>query len=77
MRYSAAGGSNGTGRKQEGARGRGEDRRPPRRGGLDGSRPRRAEAYRSAVAVREFKLERGHGFADYLLFLDGKAVGVC
>ncbi len=30
-----------------------------------------------AVAVREFKLERGHGFADYLLFLDGQAVGVC
>jgi type I restriction enzyme R subunit len=30
-----------------------------------------------AVAVREFKLEKGHGFADYLLFLDGKAVGVC
>lgn len=30
-----------------------------------------------AVAVREFTLERGHGFADYLLFLDGKAVGVC
>src|SRR5437868_3203342 len=31
----------------------------------------------AAVAVREFKLEKGHGFADYLLFLDGKAVGVC
>ena len=30
-----------------------------------------------AVAVREFKLDRGHGFADYILFLDGKAVGVC
>ncbi len=30
-----------------------------------------------AVAVREFKLDKGHGFADYLLFLDGKAVGVC
>jgi type I restriction enzyme R subunit len=30
-----------------------------------------------AVAVREFKLEQGHGFADYLLFLDGRAVGVC
>ena len=29
------------------------------------------------VAVREFKLSRGHGFVDYLLFLDGKAVGVC
>jgi type I restriction enzyme R subunit len=30
-----------------------------------------------AVAVREFKLNKGYGFADYLLFLDGKAVGVC
>jgi type I restriction enzyme R subunit len=30
-----------------------------------------------AVAVREFKLKAGHGFADYLLFLDGLAVGVC
>lgn len=28
------------------------------------------------VAVREFKLDKGHGFADYLLFVDGKAVGV-
>ena len=28
------------------------------------------------IAVREFKLKSGHGFADYLLFLDGKAVGV-
>ena len=28
------------------------------------------------VAVREFKLAAGHGFADYLLFVDGKAVGV-
>ncbi len=27
------------------------------------------------VAVREFKLTTGHGFADYLLFVDGKAVG--
>ncbi len=25
------------------------------------------------VAVREFKLKHGHGFADYLLFVDGKA----
>jgi type I restriction enzyme, R subunit len=30
-----------------------------------------------AVAVREFKLEKKHGYADYLLFLDAKAVGVC
>jgi len=28
------------------------------------------------VAVREFPLKPGHGFADYLLFVDGHAVGV-
>ncbi len=28
------------------------------------------------VAVREFVLARGHGYADYLLFVDEKAVGV-
>jgi len=28
------------------------------------------------VAVREFKLKPGHGFADYLLFVGAKAVGV-
>lgn len=28
------------------------------------------------VAVRELKMASGHGFADYLLFVDGKAVGV-
>ena len=28
------------------------------------------------VAVREFKMTAGHGFADYLLFVNGKAVGV-
>jgi type I restriction enzyme R subunit len=28
------------------------------------------------VAVQEFKLLQGHGFADYLLFVDQKAVGV-
>lgn len=27
------------------------------------------------VAVREFPLGRGHGFADYLLYVNGKAVG--
>jgi len=27
------------------------------------------------VAVREFKLAQGHGFADYLLFVDDQAVG--
>jgi type I restriction enzyme R subunit len=30
-----------------------------------------------AVAVREYKLATGHGYADYLLFLDGVAIGVC
>jgi type I restriction enzyme R subunit len=28
------------------------------------------------VAVREFRLAPGHGYADYLLFVDGKAAGV-
>jgi type I restriction enzyme, R subunit len=28
------------------------------------------------VAIREFALKSGHGFADYLLFVDGQAVGV-
>jgi len=28
------------------------------------------------VAVREFPMKSGHGFADYLLFLDSRAVGV-
>lgn len=28
------------------------------------------------VAVREFPLKPDHGFADYMLFVDGKAVGV-
>ena len=28
------------------------------------------------VALREFPLKRGHGFADYLLYVDGKAAGV-
>jgi type I restriction enzyme R subunit len=28
------------------------------------------------VAIREFPLERGFGFADYLLYFDGKAAGV-
>jgi type I restriction enzyme R subunit len=32
-------------------------------------------AARRGVAVREFRLARGHGFADYLLFVDEKAVG--
>jgi type I restriction enzyme R subunit len=27
------------------------------------------------VAVREFRMASGHGFADYLLFVNGKAVG--
>jgi len=28
------------------------------------------------VAVREFPLKRGHGYADYLLYVDGRAAGV-
>ena len=39
----------------------------------------RAELNLSAglgVAVREFQMASGHGFADYMLFVDGKAVGV-
>ncbi|MEW6764815.1 MAG: type I restriction-modification enzyme R subunit C-terminal domain-containing protein [Pseudomonadota bacterium] len=28
------------------------------------------------VAIREFPLKTGHGFADYLLYVDGKAAGV-
>jgi type I site-specific restriction endonuclease len=28
------------------------------------------------TAVREFKLEKGHGYVDYLLFVDGNALGV-
>lgn len=30
-----------------------------------------------AIAVREFKLAKGHGYVDYMLFLDGRPVGVC
>ena len=29
-----------------------------------------------SVAVREFKMADGHGFADYMLFVDRQAVGV-
>jgi type I restriction enzyme R subunit len=29
-----------------------------------------------AIAVCEFKLEKGHGYVDYLLFIDGNPVGV-
>ena len=31
---------------------------------------------RQGVAIREFPLETGHGAADYLLYVDGKAAGV-
>jgi len=31
---------------------------------------------RRGVALREFPLKKGHGFADYLLYVDGKAAGV-
>src|SRR6478672_5230969 len=30
---------------------------------------------RRGVAIREFALKRGHGYADYLLYVDRKAVG--
>ena len=43
----------------------------------------RVQDYKSAnlragrgVVLRNFPLESGHGFADYLLYLDGKAAGV-
>ena len=43
----------------------------------------RVQDYKSAnlragrgVVLRNFPLQSGHGFADYLLYLDGKAVGV-
>lgn len=43
----------------------------------------RVQDYKSAnlhagrgVVLRSFPLESGHGFADYLLYLDGKAAGV-
>jgi type I site-specific restriction endonuclease len=29
-----------------------------------------------AIAVREFKLEKSYGYVDYLLFVDGNAIGV-
>jgi hypothetical protein len=29
-----------------------------------------------AIAVREFKLEKGYGYVDYLLFVDGNAIGM-
>jgi type I restriction enzyme R subunit len=32
-------------------------------------------AYRG-VAIRNFTLKPGHGFADYFLYVDGRAVGV-
>jgi len=31
---------------------------------------------KKGVAIREFPLNQGHGFADYLLYVDGKASGV-
>jgi len=31
---------------------------------------------KKGVAIREFPLNKGHGFADYLLYVDGKATGV-
>ena len=31
---------------------------------------------KKGVVIREFPLNQGHGFADYLLYVDGKATGV-
>jgi type I restriction enzyme R subunit len=31
---------------------------------------------KKGVAIREFPLDKGHGFADYLLYVDSKAAGV-
>ncbi|RZB29897.1 MAG: type I restriction enzyme, R subunit [Desulfobacteraceae bacterium Eth-SRB1] len=31
---------------------------------------------KKGVAIREFPLNKGHGFADYLLYVDGRAAGV-
>jgi len=31
---------------------------------------------KKGVAIREFPLNQGHGFADYLLYVDGQATGV-
>ena len=28
------------------------------------------------IAIREFPLDKGHGYADYLLYVDGKAAGI-
>jgi type I restriction enzyme R subunit len=28
------------------------------------------------IAIRDFPLKPGHGFADYVLYIDGKAAGV-
>ena len=36
----------------------------------------RSRLHLRGVAVREFKMADGHGFADYMLFVEGKAVGV-
>ena len=30
----------------------------------------------TGVAIRNFTLKPGHGFADYLLYVDGRAAGV-
>lgn len=32
--------------------------------------------FRQGVAIRDFPLKHGHGFADYVLYIDGKAAGV-
>lgn len=64
---------------EAGRRGQGGDRTPARGGGLgwsvqtvEGANPHAARG----VAIREFPLKDGHGFADYLLYVDAKAAGV-
>jgi type I restriction enzyme R subunit len=58
------------------ARARVEIDRQLRAGGWDVQDRREMNLYaRQGVAVREFIMAPGHGRADYLLFVDGKAVG--
>ncbi|MEK6815700.1 MAG: DEAD/DEAH box helicase family protein, partial [Nitrospirota bacterium] len=45
--------------------------------GWEVSDPREANIHAArGVVIRNFSLKPGHGFADYLLYVDGKAVGV-
>ena len=38
--------------------------------------PDKANIHTVGVAIREFPLKSGHGFADYLLYVNGKAAGI-